>query len=85
MSVSTPAVLLAFQAAMKEHRKAAGLTHKQMGEVLGVSRQQVGHTESLRDVPTLVTADRVASFFGKSLADFLHSGNVTLAQSSGSD
>jgi DNA-binding XRE family transcriptional regulator len=80
-SGASPDVLLAFQAAMRAKRKAAGLTHKDMAPTLNFSRQRLGQIENLRWVPTLVTADRIAAFFGDSLTDFLAFGNVTLAQS----
>jgi putative transcriptional regulator len=81
VTAATTDALLAFQAAMRAKRKAAGLTHEDMAAPLGTTRQRVGQIENLRWTPTLATADRVARFFGDSLPDFLAFGNVTLAQS----
>jgi DNA-binding XRE family transcriptional regulator len=79
-TAAPPNVLLAFQAAMRAKRKAAGLTHEAMAGPLDFSRQRLGQIENLRWVPTLVTADRIAAFFDCSLTDFLAFGNATLAQ-----
>lgn len=81
----TTDVLLAFQAAFRAKRKAAGLRHEDMAAALGISRQRVGQLENLRWVPKLDTAGRIAAYFGVSLSDFLTLGNVALAQPSEGD
>lgn len=68
----------AFQAALREHRKAAGLSHRLLGLTLGMTRQNVAELETSGRDPTLSTAERVAAAFGYDLHAFLTAGKEYL-------
>lgn len=76
--MSQPSALLAFQAALREHRKAAGLSQGGLASQLSMTRQNVAELESSGRDPTLGTAERIAASFGYSLAEFLESGKEVL-------
>ena len=52
---------------LKRLRKERGRTQTQVGEVAGVSRQQVDHIESGRRLPTLGTLDGIAEALGRTV------------------
>lgn len=52
---------------VKDYREEKGLTQRELGDVVGVTRQTVAAIEQRRYSPSLETAFRIANEFGVSI------------------
>lgn len=78
-----PVALRAFQASLRHHREATGLSQERMAQSLGMTRQNYAELEGSGRAPTIVTAERLAQHFGASLQQFLDTGKEVLDKEAG--
>ena len=57
---------------VRELREVLGLSHGQLADALGVSRQTVNAIETGRYLPSLPLAFALARFFGRRLEEIFH-------------
>jgi putative transcriptional regulator len=57
---------------VRELRSARGLSQRDLGDALGVSRQTINAIETERYTPSLPLAIALARFFGTSVEDMFH-------------
>lgn len=76
MRLEPAAVLPRFQAALRHHRQAAGLSLRAMAAQMEQPWQNLQRMETGPHVPRLTTAVLIAQFFGKDISAFLEDGDT---------